>query len=256
MFRKALMGAVALLAGSAVVASAGPKEDLQAAVKKLADGGNYTWKTTTETANQGGFTPGPVEGKTQKDGLTMVSTSFNDQTSITVRQGDKGAVKRGDQDWMSFAEMQAGGGGGGGRGRGFGGGAGGVNPAAQFEQQIAGLTDVKKDGDVYSSTVTGDAVSAFMPFGRGGRGRGGAGGGGGAGGAGGAGGGPQITNGKVAVKFTVKDGVVSKYEMVLQGSMSFNGNDIDLGRTTTTQISNIGTTKVEIPAEAKAKLAQ
>src|SRR5438552_15624553 len=79
MFRKALLGAVALLAGSAVVASAGPKEDLQAAVKKLADTGSYTWKTTTETANQGGFTPGPVEGKTQKDGLTMITTSFNDQ---------------------------------------------------------------------------------------------------------------------------------------------------------------------------------
>ena len=36
--------------------------------------------------------------------------------------------------------------------------------------------------------------------------------------------------------------------------MSFNGNDVDIDRTTTVAIKDIGTTKVEVPDDAKKKL--
>jgi hypothetical protein len=36
--------------------------------------------------------------------------------------------------------------------------------------------------------------------------------------------------------------------------MTFNGEDRDVNRTTTVDITDVGTTKVEIPADAKSKL--
>jgi hypothetical protein len=36
--------------------------------------------------------------------------------------------------------------------------------------------------------------------------------------------------------------------------MTVNGEDRDVDRTTTIEIKDIGTTKVEVPAEAKSKL--
>ncbi|HEX4796273.1 MAG TPA: hypothetical protein VH370_20960 [Humisphaera sp.] len=256
MFRKALLGAVALLAGSAVVASAGPKDDVVAAAKKLADGGNYTWKTTTESAAQGGFTPGAQEGKTQKDGLTYTTQQFGDNTIETVRQGDKYAMKFMDA-WASGAEMAArggGGGGGGGRGRGgFGGfGANQPLPATQAAEQLAKIPDVTKEGDAYIGTVTGEAVREFGGRGFGGR----RGGGGGAGGAGGQAP-PPLKNAKATVKVWVKDGAISKLQVHSEyGTTNFQGDEVEVNQTRTTDFTNVGTTKVEIPAEAKAKLAE
>jgi hypothetical protein len=37
--------------------------------------------------------------------------------------------------------------------------------------------------------------------------------------------------------------------------MTFNGNDVEIDRTTTTEIKDVGSTKVEIPDEAKKKLS-
>jgi hypothetical protein len=37
--------------------------------------------------------------------------------------------------------------------------------------------------------------------------------------------------------------------------MNFNGNDVDVDRTTTTEIKDLGTTKVVVPEAAKKKLS-
>jgi hypothetical protein len=66
--------------------------------------------------------------------------------------------------------------------------------------------------------------------------------------------GPEISGAKGSVKFWVKDGVLSKYQLNLKGSISFNGNDRDIDRTTTVEIKDIGSTKIELPDEAKKKL--
>jgi hypothetical protein len=49
--------------------------------------------------------------------------------------------------------------------------------------------------------------------------------------------------------------VLTKYEFKVSGKMDFNGNEIDLDRTTTTEIKDVGTTKVEVPEGAKKKLS-
>src|SRR5208282_2316510 len=74
----------------------------QAAIQKLADGGNYTWTRTVE----GGFARGPQEGKTQKDGLTWLSIQMRDNSYEIVIKGDKAAAKT-DDGWKSKDELAA-----------------------------------------------------------------------------------------------------------------------------------------------------
>jgi len=38
-------------------------------------------------------------------------------------------------------------------------------------------------------------------------------------------------------------------------NMNFNGNDVDIDRTTTVEIKEVGSTKVDVPEEAKKKLS-
>src|SRR2546425_994057 len=66
---------------------------------------------------------------------------------------------------------------------------------------------------------------------------------------------PEVADAKGTVKFWVKNGVLSKYEYQVQGKMSFNGNDIEINRTTTVAIKDVGSTKVEVPDEAKKKFS-
>src|SRR5207237_3356809 len=125
---------------------------------------------TTERAGGGGggggFRPGPVEGKAEKGGPTMVSMSFGDNTVEAVRQGDKGAVKTPD-GWQSFRELfQAGQGGQGGPGRGFM----GVrirnmrNPAEEAQDLVAKANDVKKSGDAYEAEITEAGAKELLSF--------------------------------------------------------------------------------------------
>ena len=65
----------------------------------------------------------------------------------------------------------------------------------------------------------------------------------------------EIKDAKGSAKFWIKDGVLAKYEFKVTGSMNFNGNDIDVDRTTTVEIKDVGSTKVEVPEGAKKKLS-
>jgi hypothetical protein len=70
----------------------------------------------------------------------------------------------------------------------------------------------------------------------------------------GGGNGPEISGASGSLKVWVKDGLVSKYELKIKGTVSFNGNDRDVDRTTAVEIKDIGSTKVEVPEEARKKL--
>jgi hypothetical protein len=63
-----------------------------------------------------------------------------------------------------------------------------------------------------------------------------------------------MQNAKIALKMWVKDGVLNKITTHVTGTINFNGEDRDIDRTTTVEISDIGSTKVELPDEAKKKL--
>jgi hypothetical protein len=65
---------------------------------------------------------------------------------------------------------------------------------------------------------------------------------------------PEPRNAKGSVKFWVKDGQLSKIQVTVSGTMSFNGEDRDIERTSTHEIKDVGTTEVKVPEEASKAL--
>lgn len=227
-----LTGSLLLMAGSLLAAD--PKDAVTSAAKKLAESDSYSWKQTTENAGGGGFGAGLVEGKSQKNGYTWLSMAMRDNTIEAVKKGNKGALKTQD-GWKSLEEAIQGE-----RGPGtfmarrlqnF------KAPAAQAEELAGKVKDLKQEGDAYAGELTEEAAKSLLMFG----GRGG-------------GNGPEISGASASAKFWLKDGVLVKYETKVKGSVSFNGNDRDVNRTTTVEIKDIGSTTIAVPDEAQKKL--
>ena len=59
---------------------------------------------------------------------------------------------------------------------------------------------------------------------------------------------------KGSAKFWVKDGALSKLQYHVEGKRTINNEEQDINRTTTVEFKDVGSTKVEVPAEAKAKM--
>jgi hypothetical protein len=237
-----MLGALAVLAGSLTLAHGSPKDDVQAAAKKLGD--NYTWKTTVENAGGGGgggrFGGGPSDGKTA-GGETWVTIARRDTTMDAVMIGtNKGALKTQD-GWRSFAEATQDDGG------------GGFNPtlftarmlqnfkapASQAAELAGQAQELKVEGDAIVGNLTEAGAKSLLSFRRGP----------------GGGDAPEPRNAKGSVKFWVKDGKLAKYEYKIQGTVTFGDNDRDIDRTTTVDIKDVGTTKIEVPDEARKKLS-
>jgi hypothetical protein len=240
-----LLGALLLAAGSLLV-SAAPKEEVQGAIKKLSDTGNYSWKTTVENAGGGfggggggQFRIGPTMGKVDSSGFIHLTMTRGDTETEAVIKGDKGAVKT-PQGWSSLSELAEGPGGGGGGGRNPGRMMARTlqdykAPAAQAEKILAQTKNIQKSGDAYVGELTEEGAAELIPFGRGG------------------GNAPAPRNPRGNVKFWVKDGLLTKFEYNVQGAMTFNNNDVNINRTTTVEIKDAGSTKVTVPEEAKKK---
>ncbi len=245
MLQRIMITTLSLLAFSAAIVQADPKDDIQAALQKLADGGNYSWTQTVE----GGFRRGPQEGKTQ-DGTTWISVQMRDNTYELVTNGDKAAVKT-DDGWKSKKELAD-------AAANDDGGGGPPSPermlmfmvqnvrtpATMSKDLVSKLDNIQKTDDGFSADLTPDAAKEQLTFRRrrpttnpdana-----------------------PQIDvqNPKGSIKFSIKDGSLSKIEIHVTGTVSFNGNDNDVDRTTTIEIKDVGTTKIDLPADAKAKL--
>jgi hypothetical protein len=68
---------------------------------------------------------------------------------------------------------------------------------------------------------------------------------------------PLPPDAKGSVKFWTKDGMLTKYEYNVQGTVKRPGSDEEYksNRTTTVEIKEVGTTKIDVPAEVKKKLS-
>lgn len=236
--KKNILFSMMVLAAGSVMAA--PKDDVTAAAKALGDAANYTWQTTMDFGPNSQFQPGPTDGKTEKDGYTDVKSSFGDNTSEFVRKGTNAAVKT-DDGWKAAAELLQGGGGGGGfdpstfaarQAQNF------QSPAAQAAELAGFAGELKVDGDKITGDLTEAGAKSLLTF-RGGR-------------RGGGGNGPS--NAKGTVTFWVADGKLTKFQSHVTGTVNFGGEDRDTDRTTTTTISNVGSTKVDVSDDAKKKL--
>jgi len=225
--------AIMLMVGTAFAADSG-KDEITAAAKKLAAENNYSWKTTVESpGGNGRFRPGPTEGKTEKDGYTSLSMTRGDNTLKAILKDKKGALKTQDGEWESLADaaddqgpaqfaarmlqnFKA--------------------PAAEAESLASKTKELQVTDGTYSGDLTEDGAKSLLTFGRGGNG-------------------PEVSEAKGSAKFWIKDGTLSKFEFKVQGHVEFNGNGRDVNRTTTVEIKDIGSTKVEVPDDAKKKVS-
>jgi hypothetical protein len=171
--------------------------------------------------------------------LTFGNNSTGNNSTEAFLKDSKGAVKVGDEEWQSLAELAE---------------AAGDEPGPRLfllrrlqsfkapapeAADLAGKTkELKKDGEAYAGEFTEAGAKELLAVG----GRRGS-------------NAPEPKNAKGSVKFWVKDGLLAKLELKLQGIINFNGEDRDVNRTTTVEIKDVGTTKVNVPEAASKKLS-
>ena len=241
MTRHLLVGTLTILfLSAAAVGWADDKSDVQAAVKKLAESENYSWTTTVE----GGRGRGPSDGKTEKDGATSFTINFQNDVFEVIMQGAKTAVKMGDH-WMSKAEVQK-----------AADDAGGFSPelivifriahfktpSAQAQQIAETFTNLQKTNDGYTADLAEATAKDLLTFRR-----------------------PAAASQDNAPQMTVKDakgtlkiwvqaGTMTKMAIHLTGTRTFNDQDQAVDQTLTTEIKDVGSTKITVPDDAKKKL--
>ena len=233
---KLLFSAVAMLAGS-LLADPTPGDVVTNAANALAAQPSYSWKSTVVVPDDSPFKPGPTTGKLEKDGYTDVSTSMRDNTIEFISKGTAVAVNTPDNGWQSLADVTS-------DQQGPGRFLGGLvrnfkAPAAQVLSLASSAAALTQDGGVISGDFTEAGAKSQIPFGRR-RGGGAA---------------PEISNAKGSVKFWIADGALTKYEFKVSGTVSFNGNDRNIDQDTTVEITDVGSTKVTVPADAQKVLA-
>ncbi len=227
-------------------------EEVKAAAQRLAEQPNYSWTTRTESPQlQAGRPAGRVgvglpNGRTEKDGFTVLAYQVGDHTQEVVVKAGKVSIKSGDE-WLTADELKEN------RDGSQGTRAGRAQllvrraqqfkkPATAARELIDRVKALTKDGDVYSGELTTEGIKQLLAV----RGRLGA----------GAGVGPDLSRLKGSARFWVKDGVLAKFEQHIEGKMSGvrNSREVELNRTTTVAITDVGSTKVFVAAEAKKKL--
>lgn len=227
-----LFGFATLVTASLLAADDTPKDQVTNAVKKLGDQASYSWQSTIVVPDDSPFKPGPTNGKIDKDGLTWVSLSIFDNTMEAFVKGAKGALKQ-DGAWKSLDEIE--------KEEGFARMPALFvrntrTPAKEAAELVLAAKDLKKEGDVISGELTEEGAKNMQSF-RGPDGQG-----------------PAISDASGSVKFWLKDGLLTRYEFKLKGKMKFGDNEFPNDRTTTVEIKDVNSTKVEVPEAAKPKL--
>lgn len=246
--KNTVLAGILLVAAAASAQAFDDKDDVKAAAKKLADAPNYSWTSTTKNNAEGAggaagrVGGGPVEGKSEKDGVTYLVMKQGEAGYEAAFKGEKFAFKIKDQ-WMGSGDVPA------------GGAQGGrpdpamfmgrllknIKPGAQaFGDAIDKIKDLKSQGDgLYTGEFTPegakDQIAPPRPEGA-------------------PGAAPAVSDAKGSIKIWIKDGMLVKVESTLQGKMTFGGRERPIDRTTTTEFKDVGSTKIELPDEAKKKL--
>src|SRR5580765_6996780 len=96
---------IAMACTRMLAADATPKEEITAAAKKLGEQANYSWKVTTVVPESAPFKPGPIEGKTEKDGFTYFTMSFAENLIEAAVKGSKSVMTDQDGNWKLASDF-------------------------------------------------------------------------------------------------------------------------------------------------------
>lgn len=230
-----IIGLIGLLAHTLSAADSSPRDKLLNATKQLGDKPNYSWTATTKEGDGSPGRVGPIAGKAEKGGLTYLSFEIGAVPVEVYMNGQKGAAKA-LEGWQTFDEIAQ-----------TSGTAAavvrylrvykapGVESAALSEK----VKDVKEAEGVISGDLKDEAVKELLE--RGARRREGQ-------------EPPKIADPKGSLKCWIQNGALAKYEVNIQGRVTAGDREFDVNRTTTIEIKDVGSTKLEVPAEAKAKM--
>jgi hypothetical protein len=226
-----LIGSAVVFLGPLLAAQAGPADDVTAAAQKLGSESSYSWHTTTVVPPDARFRPGPTDGKTD-GGLTYVKMNFRDNESEIYMKGTNAVMTDPDGGWQTLADaaqddqgpgrfmtMMV---------RNF------RAPAAQAADLVASCQTLTLTNGAYSSDLTPDGAKKLLSFRRGG--------------------GANVSNPSGTATFWIANGELTKYETHVKGTVSFNGNDMDVDRDTTVEIKDVGTTKIDVPDDVAKKM--
>jgi hypothetical protein len=233
--RAFLLLCIGLFARTLSAAETSPQDKILNATKQLGDKANYSWTTTIKEGDGSPGRVGPIEGKAEKAGLTYLSFAIGEIPVEVYMNGQKGAAKA-LEGWQTFDEIAQ-----------TSGTAAAVvrylraykAPGAESAALSQKVKDLKEVKGVLSGDLKEEAVKELLD--RGSRRRedqep------------------PRIENPKGAVKFWIQNGALTKYEVNVQGKVTAGDRESDVNRTTTVEIRDAGSTRLEVPAEAKQKL--
>jgi len=231
-----LIGLIGLMAGWLPAADSSLKDKLAQATKQLGDKPNYSWSTTTKEADGTPGRLGPIDGKMEKGSFTFLSLTPGGIPVEVYMKGDKGTAKA-LEGWQTFDDIAA-----------TGGTAAAIVrflrsykiPAAQSAEFAGGVKEWKEADGAISGELKEEAIKEILLLGarrREGQDP------------------PKTEDAKGSVKFWIKEGALTKYEINVQGKVTAGERTAEINRTMTTEIKDVGATKLDVPTEAKAKLS-
>lgn len=223
-----------LVLSLAATPAAEPKAELANAIKKLGEQPNYSWTITqkTEGSETASRRDGKIEGKAEKSGLVLIKATAGETAYEVAFKGEKVIVNF-NEDWIEPSELPV--------------------DEGRVEQrlkalkttpldQASSLADQSKDlkmdpsGEYSGELSPENALSLFGQLGRRAK---------------------EATAAKGTLRFWTKDGRLSKYEWKVQGKISVGAEkrEVDISRTTTVEIKEVGSTKISLPEGARNRLS-
>jgi hypothetical protein len=230
---KILLCTTAVMAGSLLAAYADPKDDVTSAAQKLEAGSNYTWHIAVTVPEGSRFKPGPTDGKLDGS-LADVKMSFGDNHTEFIKAATNAAITDPDDgSWEKLSDVDTSG-----PGRFIVGMVQNFkSPAAQAADLVADMQSLQQNGNAYTGALTEEGAKNLLSFGRGRRG--------------GGNNPPPVTNPSGTATFWIDDGKLTKFEYHVKGTMTFRDNTFPVDRDTIVTISDVGTSKIDVPADAK-----
>lgn len=235
MKRIIVLGLIGMVANTLCAADSSSKGKVTKAATAVGDKINYSWATSTLEADGSPGRLGTIQGKAEKGGVTCLSFSVGGLPVEVCLKGEKGAAKA-LEGWQTFDEIAQ-----------AGGAAAAVvrylrtykTPVAETASLAGKVKEFTEADGAIAGELKEDAVKEMLLFGarqREGQEP------------------PKTTDAKGAVKFWIKDGALTKFEVKISGKVTAGERETNINRTTTVEIKDVGTTKMEVPDEAKAKL--
>ena len=231
-----LIGLIGVMTATLTAAESGAKEKIIAAAKKLGDSANYSWTTTPkDETGSSGRNIGPIEGKTVKDGFTYMVLMPGGISIEVFLKGDKGAAKT-LEGWQSFSEIEQ-----------AGGGAAQIakrirqfkTPAVEAVDLVGAVKELKEADGAFAGELSEEKIKELILLAtrrREGQTP------------------PDMKGIKGSAKFWLKEGALTKYEFNVQGKVTAGERELDINQTIAVEVKDVGSTKIEMPDEAKAAL--